>query len=106
MSKEKQIEEITKILLKDCEGACTDCEYYERYDGSVCIPMRLANALYNAGYRKQSDEELIDKIATYFEKEDNWTKLKCTWNICGKSVQLRDMLRDAICCAKMKGGAE
>ena len=61
MSKEKQIEEIAKILLIDCEGACTDCEYYGRYDGSLCIPMRLANELYNAGYRKQS--EVIDEFA-------------------------------------------
>lgn len=57
--REKQIEEIAKILLIDCEGACTDCEYYGRYDGSLCIPMRLANELYNAGYRKQSEGEWI-----------------------------------------------
>ena len=75
MSREKQIEEIAKILLINCEGACTDCEYYGRYDGSVCIPMRLASELYNAGYRKQEwisvDERLPEESGVYVAYTDN-----------------------------------
>lgn len=73
MSREKQIEEIAKILLIDCEGACTDCEYYGRYDGSLCIPMRLANELYNAGYRKQIEGEWL---------RYGYDSMKCS--LCGK----------------------
>jgi hypothetical protein len=71
MSRE-QIEEIGKILLIDCEGACTECEYYERFDGSLCIPMRLANELYKQGYRKQSEP-----ISCGHEKGGEWVQLPC-----------------------------
>lgn len=98
MSREKQIEEMAMGMV--------DANNKEVASALSLFFVRLAEVLYNAGYRKQNDEELIDKIATYFEKEDNWTKLKYAWNGCGKSVQLRDMLRDAITEAKMKGGAE
>lgn len=94
----EQIDEMAKVLI--------DYTNKNHIMASHVILEDYAEALYNAGYRKQNDEELIDKIATYFEKEDNWTKLKSAWNGCGKSVQLRDMLRDAITEAKMKGGAE
>ena len=98
MSREK-IEEMRKEVAKAHRFFLEDDDYESLDD-------YIAERLYNAGYRKQNDEEFIDKIATYFEKEDNWTKLKYSWNACGKSVQLRDMLRDAICGASMKGGAE
>lgn len=101
MSREKQIEDMAKDICavkQNCNDVC--------HPINSCRALKYAERFYNAGYRKQDDEELIDKIATYFEKEDNWTKLKYAWNGCGKSVQLRDMLRDAITEAKMKGSAE
>ena len=106
MSKEKQIEEMAKVLCEDCARDTSPCVLTKT--ARMCESVKeQAEALYNAGYRKQNDEELIDKIATYFEEEENWERLmRGTWNVCGNSVQLRDMLRDAICGAKLKGDAE
>ena len=104
MSREMQIEEMARIICKPTsnKGNCEKCGFEKQ-----CSKFDDATRLYNAGYRKQNDEELIDKIATYFEEEENWERLmRGTWNVCGNSVQLRDMLRDAICGAKMKGGLE
>jgi hypothetical protein len=98
MSKEKQIEEIAKILLIDCEGACTDCEYYGRYDGSLCIPMRLANELYKQGYHKQS--EVIDEFAERLKKR--------LYDKSSIFTQQRYIVNDEIdnLVEEMKGGAE
>ena len=103
MSKEKQIEEMAKILLKDCEGACTECAYYEKYAGVTCIPFRMANELYNAGYRKQSEGEweqrtdIVGFVRCSVCKDcnvaDDWLDGK-KWKYCPQ------------CGAKMKGGAE
>jgi hypothetical protein len=106
MSREKQIEEIAKILLIDCEGACTDCEYYGRYDGSLCIPMRLANELYKQGYRKQSEGEWIDKPTGAYSRMQSWC------SACGKHSGIGGIESNRHkpycpnCGAKMKGGAE
>ena len=44
-----------------------------------------------------SKEELIDKIASYFEKEKNWHRLKHdTWLACGRSHELRLMLGESL----------
>jgi hypothetical protein len=97
MSRE-QIEEIAKILLIDCEGACIECEYYERFDGSLCIPMRLANELYKQGYRKQS--EVIDEFAERLKKR--------LYDKPSIFTQQRYIVNDEIdnLVEEMKGGAE
>lgn len=51
MSKEKQIEEMAKIL---CKGGCEKCLK------ALCADYYKAEDLYNAGYRKQS--EVIDEF--------------------------------------------
>lgn len=85
----KQIEEMARILNK-VNGLDDAPAWYNDF-----IPD--AEALYNAGYRKQSEEELIDKIATYFEKEENWDELKHgVWLACGRSHELRRMLRESL----------
>ena len=44
-----------------------------------------------------SEEYLIDKIATYLEKEKNWHRLKHdTWLACGRSHELRLMLGESL----------
>ena len=114
MSKEKQIEEIAKILLIDCEGACTDCEYYGRYGGSLCIPMRLANELYNAGYRKQEWISVDERLPTW---EDGKVLVFTHYgfSICERTVNSRWQGKHANWIThwmplpeapKMKGGAE
>jgi hypothetical protein len=82
MSKEKQIDEMAKVI----------CENIDRVD-------KLAEALYNAGYRKQSEGE--------WKKPSRYSEPICT--ICKKSpCQYFGMLPPFCpnCGAKMKGGAE
>ena len=44
-----------------------------------------------------SEEDLIDKIARYFEKDENWNYLKHdVWHISGRSDELRRMLRESL----------
>ena len=52
MSREKQIEEIYEVLTRDCDTSCVECKF-DRLD--LCVPHHKAEALYNAGYRKQSE---------------------------------------------------
>ena len=58
--KVKQIEEIAEIIEeKNCIGVlCSECEFF---NNSRCSKLYIAGALYNAGYRKQS--EVIDEFA-------------------------------------------
>lgn len=51
---EKQIEEIYEILVSDCNEDCKQCKHSREYD--MCIPRSKAEALYNAGYRKQPQD--------------------------------------------------
>ena len=66
MSRDKQIEEMAKDILKcGCVGTCLECEYATlAEDDCACIDVKIAEGLYNAGYRKASDvaEEIFAKI--------------------------------------------
>ncbi len=110
MSREKQIEEIKalNLLLEDArvdkvlfnsDGEALDVITVPAVDGRVTN--QLANILYNAGYRKQSEGEWEKRTFILFDSEKVCFRcLKCntTWdadtNFCPK------------CGAKMKGGAE
>ena len=50
----KQIEEMAKDILKcGCVGTCLECEYATlAEDDCACIDVKIAEGLYNAGYRK------------------------------------------------------
>ena len=66
MSREKQIEEMAKLLCSTCaETNEEDCEKFEGVCG-ICDATRL----YNAGYRKASDvaEEIFGEIERAFFK--------------------------------------
>ena len=73
MTKEKQIEEMAKILAKsDVCGDCTNCIH-----NSWCPDNSDATALYNAGYRKASEvaaeifeeiEEILDRHSISYLK--------------------------------------
>lgn len=41
-------------------------------------------------------EMLVDKIASFFEKDTNWKALKSCWLIDGKSEDFRELLHKAI----------
>ena len=67
MSKEKQIEEMAKDLCDiECKGMkCNVCDY-------GCEYRMLAEALHNAGYRKQSEviTEFAEKLKKYYRHID------------------------------------
>lgn len=44
----------------------------------------------------ETNEELVDKIASFFEKEDNWSALKNCWLENSRSDDLRKLLHKAI----------
>ena len=100
MSKKKQIEEMAKATMKHCkiDNQCGSCHW------STCNEC-LAEILYNAGYRKQSEGEWVDQ---YQGKYDNQL-YKCSE--CGETA-FHDEKRWFLthycpnCGAKMKGGVQ
>ena len=69
MSRDKQIEEMAKILAKsdDC-GDCTNCMH-----NSWCPDKSDAELIYNAGYRKASNEWInVDERLPELEDGRNW----------------------------------
>ena len=100
MSKEKQIEEmkreINTALTRDCsKSRCLTCEFINEEN---CEPSIIAEHLYNAGYRKQS-EVIRCKDCKYFYPYGE-VRICRHWNC--------HATKDDACCsyAKMKGGAE
>lgn len=59
MNRDKQIEEMAKIIDGYCEGGCLDGCYN-------CVPYKNAEQLYNAGYRKAS--EVIEDVFLVLDK--------------------------------------
>lgn len=95
MNKEKQIEEIANVIYDDPNA-------YDTYWRSHCE--RLAETIYNAGYRKHSEGEWI-KVAAYNDGILN--TIKCS--VCNTFMPIGDWDRHPYCpfCgAKMKGGAK
>ena len=88
MSKEKQI-----IGIKECIDAVygADCAYYD-VDGFA-----IANEIYNAGYRRQSEGEWIKKY-------DKAPRYVCS--ACNHLFNNKEYKYCPNCGAKMKGGAE
>ena len=92
----EQIKEMAKVTMKHCkiDNQCGSCEY------ETCNEC-LAEALYNAGYRKQVDGEWIDK-ATMIRTP---SAINYTCSVCGcESARTTPYCPN--CGAKMKGGAE
>lgn len=87
----KEIEKMASILGNGCITPCSECRYV-----NDCDELEGAIKLYEQGYRKQSEEDLIDKIATYFEQDKNWTRLKDVWSWNGRSDDLRRMLKESL----------
>lgn len=53
-------------------------------------------AIQNYLARCENNNDLIDKVASFFEREDNWKALKNCWIEDNKSDDLRTLLRKAI----------
>lgn len=62
--REKQIEEMDKIIYQNaCEviRVCGTCNYGEKKNGFTdCVSPKIAEALYNAGYRQLDDVRLME----------------------------------------------
>ena len=66
MSKDKHIEEMAKVLCKDCARDALPCSL--TITGIMCdAVMEQAEALYNAGYRKSTDvaSEIFEELEKY-----------------------------------------
>lgn len=87
----KEIEKMASILGNGCTIPCSKCRF-----ANDCGELEGAIKFYEQGYRKQSEEDLIDKIATYFEQDKNWTRLKDVRNWNGRSDDLRRMLKESL----------
>ena len=88
MSKEKQIEEMAKVL----ESTCDETECNRPTDCDLCQATRL----YNAGYRKQSEGEWesFPSLGNKYRCSHCKAKVESRTNFCPN------------CGAHMKGGAE
>jgi hypothetical protein len=104
MSKEKQIEEIAKFTCNSCElgvgftGECCVGEDYKKCGLSI----ETATAIYNAGYRKQSDKE--SKGCEYCKGRAYTKKPLTVITKYGRKIELVFEFCPN-CGRKMKGGA-
>ena len=101
MSREKQIKETRNLREIGCDNV--PFEFCNKYDRCEDCPIdRMATALYNAGYRKQSEGEWIP---TYTYTAEGTGIYKCS--LCGrKSANPKADNFCPNCGAEMKGGAE
>ena len=96
MDREKQIEEIAKVMCGGCpdNNECMRC---------LCATWYNAEALYKAGYRKQSDGEWVETQREWDFEPYFYTDYTCS--VCGDREQ--DKRRFCPNCgAKMNGGEQ
>ena len=124
MSKEKQSEEMAKITAKtigkmECK-TCEDCKWNGSGSKDAdCTDYACAEALYNAGYRKQSEGEWQIKSEIYKLIDDVDEELYVECPFCKRRFPVpyefddekifkyaREHYPYCNCGAKMKGGAE
>ena len=107
----KQIEEMARIIFKGeinrsvGDLDCSECTRDLREEVSIWA-YAGAKALYNIGYRKQSEGEWIDKPTGAYGRMQSWC------SACGKHSGIGGIQSNRHkpfcpnCGAKMKGGAE
>lgn len=73
MTKQEQIEEMAKIIALDGCGDCSKCNEKEKYGCYFDAYKGNAEALYNAGYRKQGEvaKEMLSTLKNYCIKRHN-----------------------------------
>lgn len=121
-NQEKQIEEMAKVLCEDCARDTSPCVLTKT--SRMCESVKeQAEALYTAGYRKQSEGEWITKhrhrggfrtvtvVDSFGEKhtgmvDERWECDDLYCSVCGKIAHDAFLNYCANCGAKMKGGAE
>ena len=114
----KQIEEMAKVLNECCNrydekgnllgNKCGSCEHWCDTNHICCsYNTKEAEALYTAGYRKQSEGEWIAKERISTSKRGrtiHYATYKCS--VCGKWNGRKKQKYCPDCGVKMKGGAE
>jgi hypothetical protein len=106
MSKEKQIEEMAEIINKPCFEILNEAGVMGRdcpfpYECNECT----ARNIYNAGYRKQSEGEWVNKS----EDREEFYEYTYQCSLCGYWMIIcanDDVNFCPSCGARMKGGAE
>ncbi len=93
MSKEKQIEEMAKVIARRSK------DFRNPNVAFMTTATKTAESLYNAGYRKQSEGEWIDA-------NPNGAVYKFACTLCGETKLGKGTSYCPNCGAKMKGGAE
>ena len=81
MDKQKQIDEMARTLTTCERNSCVGCR-------RVCIDYRIAKALYNAGYRKIPENEVVLTMEEY----DLLNIAKKTWASDGEEVQASTLI--------------
>lgn len=112
----KEIEEMSEVIAsKICEEYSPKCEEWQPHNCGQCYAnstpiSEVAEHLYNAGYRKQSEGEWIGEADGYADGElvyDVWHCSECNHCI-DDGTDDADLLPNYCpnCGAKMKGGEE
>lgn len=109
MTKEKQIEEIARVLC-GMASSCDKCMFSK----VKCYEHQEADAIYKAGYRKQSEGEWVDSNGqpVGFDKMNKGCPEKsCYCSVCGEWLTASNEYPCygyycPKCGARMKGGAE
>ena len=99
MSKEKQIEGLVEAIRIGRHAMCDICLPTGR-DCDLCETERLVNAIYNAGYRKQSVGEWKEHVRVSKEGKPLLRHYQC--NLCGVYLATQANFCPN-CGAKMKG---
>lgn len=85
MNKEQQIEEMAKIIqqVKKCDKLCvSQCDPNCRYTHKdlTCLAQFQAEALYDAGYRKETAKEILRRMAKFMNEEFCGDDAPCNYN--------------------------
>ena len=106
MSREKQIEEMASILSSNC-GECSKCEHFHKeVNGVDSCYFKYAEMIYNAGYRKQSEGEWVEKDDGFGGVYYDCTACGCSWTTIDGTPMENNMNYCPECGAKMTRSAE
>lgn len=93
---EKDCEDYYIVLITNDNGEMEEKDIIDIYFDFEYIEVENSKDNFNAGNMMEMDKELVDKIASFFEEENNWSALKNCWFEDGRSDDLRRLLRKAI----------
>lgn len=93
---EEDCEDYYTVLITNDNGEMEEKDIIDRYFDFEYVEVEDKKDTSNAGNIIEMNEELVDKIASFFEEEKNWKALNRCWIYNGRSDDLRSLLRKAI----------